>query len=231
MGETQGANQPAGMVKRAGGVGVRNVRRTREPAPSAPTTRSKETDRPAAVRSAPEGSTPTTRSATWTAPAWTARRNSHASTSRRAPTATGWPRSSSTPWPAPDSNRQASTHRTGSGSSAGAAGSRARALAVSPPPHGFSRGCEASKTVTAAPSRASRYESRAPAGPAPTTATLTTGRRRRSRRGAGLDRADDLVRRGRGRAQLGHHHARRVVGEHGRLVQARPSAQAQGHGG
>src|SRR5262252_520961 len=49
----------------------------------------------------------------------------------------------------------------------------ARARPVTPPPHGFSRGCDGSKTVTRAPARASLYAAQAPAGPAPTMATST----------------------------------------------------------
>src|SRR5436309_6841489 len=47
----------------------------------------------------------------------------------------------------------------------------ASARPVTPPPHGFSRGCDLSKSVTRAPWRASTYAARAPAGPAPTIAT------------------------------------------------------------
>src|SRR3954466_274650 len=52
-----------------------------------------------------------------------------------------------------------------------ASATSARARPVTPPPHGFSRGCEPSKIVTRAPPRASTYAARAPAGPAPTIAT------------------------------------------------------------
>ena len=91
IGDTPGANQPAAMVKREGGVGDRKVRRTRDPAPSAPTMTSNDSERPDWVRrmpATPRGvpparSTATTRSATCTAPASTARRSSHASMSRR----------------------------------------------------------------------------------------------------------------------------------------------------
>ena len=52
-----------------------------------------------------------------------------------------------------------------------ASATSASARPVTPPPHGFSRGCEPSKIVTRAPLRASTNAARAPAGPAPTIAT------------------------------------------------------------
>src|SRR5207247_1323174 len=59
----------------------------------------------------------------------------------------------------------------GSGTPPIAPATSASARPVTPPPHGFSRGCDASKIVTRAPRRASEYAAHAPAGPAPTMAT------------------------------------------------------------
>ena len=64
MSESPRANQPTAIINRAGGVGDRSVRRTRLPAPSAPTMTSKTSSRPADVRTRPAASTATTRSAT-----------------------------------------------------------------------------------------------------------------------------------------------------------------------
>ena len=164
------ANQPAAIISRDGGVGERAA--DEAPAPSAPTTTSKVSSRPFAVRTRPAASTAMTRTSTWTAPAATARRSSQASRARREAMPTGWSRRTSTESPAPESNRHWSTRRTGRGSSAGAGGSRRRAFAVSPPPHGFSRGWEASNTTARAPSRARSAAESAPAGPAPTIATF-----------------------------------------------------------
>ena len=52
-----------------------------------------------------------------------------------------------------------------------ASATSASARPVTPPPHGFSRGCDASTIVTRAPRVASTYAARAPAGPAPTITT------------------------------------------------------------
>jgi hypothetical protein len=170
--ESPRANHPAAIISRDGGVGDKSVRRTRLPAPSAPTTTSKVSSRPWDVRTRPEASTAVTRSATWMAPPSTARRSSQASKARRDAIATGCASATSTESPAPESKRHRSSRRTGRGSPAGAAGRSRSAFAVSPPPHGFSRGWDASNTTTRAPSPARRKAARAPAGPAPTTATF-----------------------------------------------------------
>src|SRR3954468_7320941 len=59
----------------------------------------------------------------------------------------------------------------GNASGSMASPTSASARPVTPPPHGFSRGCEASKIATRAPLRARQRATHAPAGPAPTTAT------------------------------------------------------------
>ena len=141
------ASQPPAMSSRPVAVGPRSVRRTRLPAPSAPTTTSWLSRSPVVVRTPPSASTSTTRSVRWRAPLSIARRSSHASSSRRAATRTGWSRRTSTDGPSPESKRHSSTRRAGSGSPGGAGGSSRHAPGVSPPPQGFSRGCDASKTV------------------------------------------------------------------------------------
>ena len=89
MSESPRANQPAAMVSRAGGVGDSSVRRTRLPAPSAPTTTSNVSSRPrggahasgrvdARSRARPRGGPPPRR------PAAAARRRGRAA--RRSPT-------------------------------------------------------------------------------------------------------------------------------------------------
>ena len=83
IGASPSASQPDAISSRAAGVGPSRLRLTRLPAPSAPTTTSN-TSRCAAARSPPASSTAITRSARCRAPASTARRSSHASSSRRA---------------------------------------------------------------------------------------------------------------------------------------------------
>ena len=79
----------------------------------------------------------------------TARRSSQASSSRREAMATGLIEArTSTESPAPESKRHRSTQRARAADRPRArAGAARRALAVRPPPHGFSRGWEASKTI------------------------------------------------------------------------------------
>ena len=170
MGATPGEYQPTAIASRSFGSGPRNVRRTRLFAPSAPTTRSKACRPLAAVRTSPRA-TSTTLSATCRAPAAVARRSSQASSSRRDAIATG-SRSGTSTAPPSASNRQDATRRAGRGSLGGPAGSSPSALPVRPPPHGFSRGCDASKTVASMPPSASFVASSEPAGPAPTIAIL-----------------------------------------------------------
>src|SRR3990167_8568616 len=72
-------------------------------------------------------------------------------------------------------NRARRTAAAGRDVSAMASATSARARPVTPPPHGFSRGCDGSKMVTRAPRRAGEYAAHAPAGPAPTVATSMGG--------------------------------------------------------
>ena len=129
--------------------------------------------RPAAVRSSPDPWTSTTRSEACRAPAPVARRSSQRSSSRREATATGFASESSSHSPSPDSKRQLRTKRAGSGSSGRRLGQERERLAGEAAAARLLARVRGSKTVTEAPSRASRYASSDPAGPAPTTATFT----------------------------------------------------------
>ena len=109
-----GANQPAAMVSRAGGVGTRNVRRTRLPAPSAPTTTSKGSSRPGACAARPPRRPRSRARPRAAAPAAVARRSSQrvevAARRDRDRPRRGRRRPRR---PGPDSKRQRSTRRAG----------------------------------------------------------------------------------------------------------------------
>ena len=109
----------------------------------------------------------------------------------------------------------------------------ASARPVTPPPHGFSRGCEPSTSATRAPARARRYAAHAPAGPAPTIATSAwvVYRCPWVRRGVACHRSRDTLH-GHGRRRRTTIHGRGVsgrrVGEEGpRRARARPGFPAE----
>jgi hypothetical protein len=68
-------------------------------------------------------------------------------------------------------NRARAMAEAGSSDLSMASLTSARARPVTPPPHGFSRGCDGSKSLTRAPLVARQYAAQAPEGPPPTMAT------------------------------------------------------------
>src|SRR5262249_47273943 len=79
----------------------------------------------------------------------------------------------STRRPAGPRRRTADDGRASARSSA-SSGNLSNAPGVTPPPQGFSRGCDGSKTTTRCPALASRQAQNEPGGPALTTATSIT---------------------------------------------------------
>ena len=111
--------------------------------------------------------TSSARAATNCAPAWRAASSSRPSNSARLATTSASPSSGTvTERPrAASTNRAERMRREGSRAASTASATSASARPVTPPPHGFSRGCEPSMSATRAPARARQNAARDPAGP------------------------------------------------------------------